>query len=76
MFKRLHARTQAYTHVHTHKGKKAFHAVQLLTPAATLADTNGRSAISKTDLEEVSVLFRDAKFSARLLAEQADKYIH
>lgn len=52
------------------------HAVQLLTPAATLADTNGRSAVSKTDLEEVSVLFRDAKFSARLLAEQADKYIH
>ena len=49
---------------------------QLLTPAATLADTNGRDKVNRTDLEEVATLFRDAKFSARLLAEQADKYIH
>ncbi len=29
------------------------HAVQLLTPAATLAGTNGRDDVNKTDLEEV-----------------------
>ncbi|EFJ42211.1 pontin [Volvox carteri f. nagariensis] len=51
------------------------HAVQLLTPASMLARTNGRDAISRGDLEEVDVLFHDAKYSARLLAEQADKYI-
>lgn len=51
------------------------HAVQLLTPAAVLAGTNGRDAISQGDLEEVDGLFHDAKRSARLLAEQADKYI-
>ncbi|KAG2431451.1 hypothetical protein HXX76_009466 [Chlamydomonas incerta] len=51
------------------------HAVQLLTPAAMLARTNGRDAIVRADLEEVDNLFHDAKYSARLLAEQADKYI-
>lgn len=51
------------------------HAVQLLTPASMLARTNGRDAISRSDLDEVDNLFHDAKFSARLLAEQADKYI-
>ncbi|GLI60262.1 hypothetical protein VaNZ11_002352 [Volvox africanus] len=51
------------------------HAVQLLTPASMLARTNGRDAISHGDLEEVDSLFHDAKYSARLLAEQADKYI-
>jgi RuvB-like protein 1 len=30
------------------------HAVQLLTPAATLAATNGRDDVTKVDLEEVS----------------------
>jgi DNA helicase TIP49 (TBP-interacting protein) len=29
------------------------HAVQLLTPAATLAATNGRDDVTKVDLEEV-----------------------
>jgi RuvB-like protein 1 (pontin 52) len=51
------------------------HAVQLLTPAAVLAGTNGRETIARGDLEEVDELFHDAKASARLLAEQADKYI-
>jgi RuvB-like protein 1 (pontin 52) len=51
------------------------HAVQLLTPSAMLAKTNGRDAISKGDLEESDGLFHDAKSSARLLHEQADKYI-
>lgn len=51
------------------------HAVQLLTPAAMLAHTNGRDDIGRGDLEEIDGLFHDAKSSARLLAEQADKYI-
>ncbi|PNH03397.1 RuvB-like 1 [Tetrabaena socialis] len=51
------------------------HAVQLLTPAMMLARTNGRETISQGDLEEIDALFHDAKYSARLLAEQADKYI-
>jgi len=49
--------------------------VQLLTPAAILAKTNGREAILKEDIEEIDSLFYDAKSSAKLLAEQADKYI-
>lgn len=51
------------------------HAVQLLTPAMMLARTNGREEIAKGDLDECDSLFHDAKFSAKLLAEQADKYI-
>jgi TIP49 AAA-lid domain len=51
------------------------HAVQLLTPCAVLARTNGRDAISRGDLDEADGLFHDAKYSARLLHEQADKYI-
>merc|ERR1712093_4641 len=49
--------------------------VQLLTPASVLAKTNGREAITKEDIEEIDSLFYDAKSSAKLLAEQADKYI-
>ncbi len=51
------------------------HAVQLLTPAATLAGTNGRDAVVKGDVEEVAGLFHDAKYSAQLLLQHADKYI-
>jgi len=49
--------------------------VQLLTPAAVLARTNGREAITREDIEEIDSLFYDAKSSAKLLAENADKYI-
>merc|ERR1712060_782191 len=49
--------------------------VQLLTPAAILAKTSGRDTISREDIEEMDSLFFDAKSSARLMAEQADKYI-
>lgn len=49
--------------------------VQLLTPSYMLSKTNGRDGISKGDLEEADSLFHDAKYSARMLAEQADKYI-
>ena len=51
------------------------HAVQLLTPAMMLSRTNGRDSVTRGDLEEVAELFHDAKYTARLLAEQADKYI-
>lgn len=49
--------------------------LQLLTPSFMLAKTNGRDGIGKGDLEEADSLFHDAKYSARLLHEQADKYI-
>ncbi|KAG0585094.1 hypothetical protein M758_3G258100 [Ceratodon purpureus] len=51
------------------------YAVQLLTPASIVAKTNGREQICKGDLEDISMLFLDAKASARLLQEQPDKYI-
>lgn len=50
-------------------------AVQLLTPAMMLARTNGRDEIGRGDLDTIDELFHDAKRSAKLLAEQADKYI-
>merc|ERR1712232_243719 len=49
--------------------------VQLLTPASTMARTAGRDTITREDIEEIDSLFYDAKSSAKLLAEQADKYI-
>jgi len=49
--------------------------VQLLTPASILASTSGREAITRADIEEIDTLFFDAKASARLLIQQADKYI-
>lgn len=57
------------------EGTSLRHVVQLLTPAFMLAKTNGRDDICKADVEEVHGLFHDAKCSARLLAEEADKYI-
>lgn len=51
------------------------HAAQLLNPAQVLARTSGRDSISVVDVNLVHELFHDAKYSARLLAEQADKYI-
>mmetsp|Transcript_4500 Transcript_4500/g.7592 ORF Transcript_4500/g.7592 Transcript_4500/m.7592 type:complete len:456 (-) Transcript_4500:316-1683(-) len=51
------------------------HSVQLLTPAFMLARSNGREEIARADLEECDSLFHDAKASAKLLAEQADKFI-
>eukprot|EP00960_Hanusia_phi_P058320 763854-Hanusia_phi.AAC.2 len=65
------------------------YAVQLLTPANIIARMNGRTSIAAGDIDEVKKvtswlylpwnkvdnLFFDAKSSAKLLAEQADKYI-
>lgn len=52
------------------------HAVQLLTPSAVLARTAGREEVTRGDLEEAASLFMDAKHSALLLLEQADRYMH
>lgn len=52
------------------------YAVQLLTPSNLLARINGREGINKQDVEEINELFFDAKSSAKLLAEQEDKYMH
>merc|ERR1712159_531229 len=49
--------------------------VQLMTPASVLANTNGRDEVTRDDIEEIDQLFFDAKSSAKLLAQHADKYI-
>lgn len=51
------------------------YAVQLLTPAALTAKTNGRNNITKSDVDEVSSLFLDAKSSAKILSQNKDKYM-
>lgn len=51
------------------------HAIQLMTPASLLSRINGRECITKEDLQETDELFFDAKASAKLLAEQGDKYM-
>ena len=51
------------------------YALQLLTPANILARINGREQITREDIEEVSQLFFDAKSSAKILAEQEERYM-
>jgi RuvB-like protein 1 (pontin 52) len=52
------------------------YAVQLLTPAKILAETNGRSdVLEQEDIQEVDKLFFDAKASARLLAAHGEDYL-
>jgi len=51
------------------------YAVQLLTPAKVVVNTNGRDDITKEDIEEIDSLFYDAKASAKLLAEQKAGYL-
>jgi len=49
--------------------------VQMITPSSVLADTLGKSKISKAEVDEINSLFFDGKTSARILMAQADKYI-
>merc|ERR1711988_866173 len=49
--------------------------VQLLTPASIMAQTAGRQMITRDDIEEIDSLFYDAKSSAKILSDNADKYI-
>lgn len=51
------------------------YAVQLLTPSALTAKTNGRNNIMKSDIEEVTTLFLDAKSSAKILSQNKDKFM-
>ena len=46
-----------------------YYLVQLLTPARIVAQTSGREVITAVDIEEIDDLFKDAKASAKLLAE-------
>merc|ERR1712159_3587 len=50
-------------------------AVQLLTPGRVLAQTMGRTSITKADFEEINRLFLDAKSSALRLQQDADKFL-
>ncbi|CAK85481.1 unnamed protein product (macronuclear) [Paramecium tetraurelia] len=50
-------------------------AILLLTPANILAQTSGREEIAIQDIQEVHELFLHAKQSAKVLEQQADKYI-
>jgi RuvB-like protein 1 (pontin 52) len=47
----------------------------MITPAMTLADTLGKTKITKDEVDEINKLFLDAKTSAKILTEQSDKYI-
>jgi len=49
--------------------------VQLLHPSYLLSQTQGKTSISKEEIEEINKLFFDAKSSAKLLQEQSAKYI-
>jgi RuvB-like protein 1 (pontin 52) len=49
--------------------------VQLITPSSILAQTQGKDKISKEEIDEINSLFYDAKTSAKILQEQASKYI-
>jgi RuvB-like protein 1 (pontin 52) len=51
------------------------YAIQLLTPASILARINGHENITCDDVTEINQLFYDAKSSAKMLAEQEDKYM-
>lgn len=51
------------------------YSVQLLTPANLLAKINGKDSIEKEHVEEITELFYDAKSSAKILADQQDKYM-
>jgi RuvB-like protein 1 len=47
----------------------------MITPCMVLAETLGKTKISSDEVNEISSLFLDGKTSAKILTEQADKYI-
>jgi len=51
------------------------YAVQLLSPAKIVAESNGRDVIEKDDVRDIAELFMDAKASARRLAQEHAKYL-
>lgn len=50
-------------------------AVQLIQPSNVLAQTLGKLKISNDEINEINELFYDGKSSAKILSEQADKFI-
>lgn len=51
------------------------YSVQLIKPAFILAQTEGKDKITKDEIDIIHALFFDAKRSAKILQEQADKFI-
>ena len=51
------------------------YAVQLLAPGAITAKKCGRSNVSSEDIRDIGELFLDAKSSAVMLEQHADKYM-
>ncbi|PAA69268.1 hypothetical protein BOX15_Mlig017722g1, partial [Macrostomum lignano] len=51
------------------------YAVQLLTPCAIMARTNGVEQMTADEIDEVAELFFDAKTSAKVLAEHSEKFM-
>lgn len=51
------------------------HVIQLITPAMLIAKSCERTMIQRSDVETAHELFKDAKKSASLIAETAEKYI-
>jgi len=47
----------------------------LVTPAWVLANTKGKSEITKEEIQDVADLFYDAKRSAKVLQENAEGFI-
>lgn len=67
---------EALAHLATIGTKSSLrYVVQMITPASVLAETLGKPKITKDEVEEIHSLFLDAKTSAKILQEQADKYI-
>jgi RuvB-like protein 1 (pontin 52) len=51
------------------------YAVQMITPSSVLAETLGKPKITKDEINEINSLFYDGKTSAKVLMENASKYI-
>lgn len=51
------------------------YAVQLLTPAYQTSKVNGRTNITKEDIDDINGLFLDAKRSARHLSAKDNKFM-
>lgn len=51
------------------------YAVQLLTPSNLLAKVNAKDSIGTEEIAEINELFFDAKASAKILAEQDEKFM-
>ena len=51
------------------------YAAQLLSPSFIYAATQGKNEIQRDDIEMVNSIFFDSKASAKILQDQADKFI-